>query len=462
MKRHLASILLLAWMLAAPLGALGGTSAGSEVPAVNAPYLNADFWISRLRHPDRVLLDAAAVRAQNARMMRSDPSMHDLDAIAPTLERAQVQGWIETLASRPRAVLYDATNTPLGEDRIDQILDNRALDTIPAQQATRFGLIVRRAALRSFPTDLRVFSAGGDTDIDRFQESALFPGTPVIVAHASRDGRWRFVVSPRYAAWVASDAIAEGDRGQVLGYPRQSPARTVTGAVVRTAFAPGAPAFSSLPLDMGVRLPLAPSQRVVNGQNAYTSWPVLLPTRNEEGRLQLSPALLPRTADTHASALPLTQANTLRQAFKFLGERYGWGHDYGARDCSGFVSEIFRSMGVLLPRNTGDQARSPVLSRKHFGDGDDRQRTSAVDGLQPGDLVYIPGHVMLVIGRIGRAPYVIHDIHGGKVADGHGGLRALQLNAVSVTPLLPLRFDDGARFVDRITDIVRIGQPTAQ
>jgi hypothetical protein len=32
----------------------------------------------------------------------------------------------------------------------------------------------------------------------------------------------------------------------------------------------------------------------------------------------------------------------------------------------------------------------------------------------------------------------------------------LHLNAVSVTPLTPLRFDDGARFVDRITDIVRI------
>ena len=377
------------------------------------------------------------------------------------LARPQVRGWIDKLAARPKATLFDATGGQIANAVLDRIIDNRDVDAIPETQSTRYGLVVRRAALRSFPTDLRVFSSIGDTDIDRFQESALFPGTPVVIAHRSRDRHWLFVVSPRYAAWVDADAIAEGDRQQVLAYADRTPYRIVTGATVRTAFTPDAPAVSSLQLDMGVRLPLSTTAGdSVNGQNPYTSWTVDLPVRAADGKLAFAPALIAALDGTASAPLPLTRANLLRQAFRFLGERYGWGHDYATRDCSGFVSEVYRSMGVLLPRNTGDQARSPALDRLHFdGDGATPQRKAALRRLQVGDLVYLPGHVMLVIGRIGGAPYVIHDIHDGKVRDADGRLRSLHLNAVSVTPLMPLRFDDGTLFADRITDIVHI-RPT--
>src|SRR3546814_7378157 len=91
-----------------------------------------------------------------------------------------------------------------------------------------------------------------------------------------------------------------------------------------------------------------------------------------------------------------SRANLIRQAFKFLGERYGWGHSYGTRDCSGFVSEIYRSFGVQLPRNTSAQSVSPALNRLAFDAGDSRdKRMEAASGLQVGDLVYIPGHVMM-------------------------------------------------------------------
>ena len=430
----------------------------STVPGVEPAYLGPGFWIARLRHPDRVQLEPAEIARRNELLLRNDPSMHDLSALPAQLPRTQVQAWIEGLAARPKATLFDATGTPIGSDRLDRIADNRDLDGIPDTQPIRFGLVVHRAALRSFPTDLRVFSSIGDTDLDRFQESALFPGTPVVIAHRSRDQRWLFVVSPRYAAWVAVDAIAEGDRAQVLGYGDRIPYRIVTDASLRTAFTPDAPNVSLLQLDMGVRLPLSSvAGNDVNGQNPYTSWTVELPVRQTDGKLAFVPALVARQDGTAPMPLPLTQANVLRQAFRFLGERYGWGHDYGTRDCSGFVSEVYRSMGMLLPRNTGDQASSPVLDRLHFaGEGPSRERTAALQRLQVGDLVYLPGHVMLVIGRVGNVPYVIHDIHDGKVRDDDGRLRSLHLNAVSVTPLLPLRFDDGTRFVDRITDIVRI------
>jgi hypothetical protein len=181
-----------------------------------------------------------------------------------------------------------------------------------------------------------------------------------------------------------------------------------------------------------------------------------LPIRDGDGKLQFVPALLQKNTDTAGDYLPLTKANIIRQAFKFLGERYGWGHDYNGRDCSGFVSDVYGSMGVLMPRNTGDQAASPALHRIGLGAADHHKRMQAVAALQVGDLVYIPGHVLLVIGRIDGVPYVIHDINGGSYVGDDGQLHPMHLNAVSVTPLTPLMFDRAQSYIDRITSIVRI------
>ena len=450
----LLALLAFAWPPSAPTATL--VARAGDVPGVQAAYLAPGVWIARLRKPDRLLFDAGEIDRRNERMMRTDPSMHALRSLPTRLSQAQVRGWVAALAPAPDAPLFDAVGARIPTSVIESIVDNRDVDDIPDMQPTRYGLVVHRAALRTFPTGLRVFKSVGDTDIDRFQESALFPGTPVVIAHRSRDRDWLFVVSPRYAAWVVADSIAEGSRQQVLAYADQAPYRIVTDATLRTVFTPEAPAVSQLQLDMGVRMPVATAAvGNVNGQNPYGPWAVELPVRNGDGTLAFAPVLIPRNAGTAAAPLPLTRANILRQAFKFLGERYGWGHDYGARDCSGFVSEVYRSMGVVLPRNTGDPARSPPLDRLHF-DGATPARIAALAALQPGGLVYLPGHVMLVIGRIDGAPYVIHDIHDGKVRAADGTLRSLHLNAVSVTPLMPLRFDDGTRFADRITDIVRI------
>lgn len=433
----------------------------SGVIGVPDMYLTPEFWAARQSAPDAVLMSRGAIDARNARLLREDASMHDLSALPATLARARVAGWIDELASPPSKPLWDEAGQPVAKATLDAIVANRATGAIPATQTTRFGMAVRRAALRAFPSALRVFSSQGDTDIDRFQESTLFPGDPVVLAHASADGKWRFVVSARYAAWVEADAVAEGDRATVLAYGARTPYRIVTGAKPRTVYAREQPQLSELQLDMGLRIPLAdaPPDQPVNGQHPYSSWILDLPLRNRDGSLGFAPALLQRNADTAADYLPLTRANLLRQAFKFLGERYGWGHSYNGRDCSGFVSDVYRSMGVQMPRNTGDQAVSPVFPRTHFEPGDSRaKRLEAIAAMDVGDLIYIPGHVMMYIGDVDGMPYVIHDTSGGSYLGADGQPRSMHLNGVSVTPLLPLRFGKDHDYVDRITNIVRVAK----
>ncbi|WNL46869.1 SH3 domain-containing protein [Dyella sp. BiH032] len=431
----------------------------SGVIGVEQAQLNPAFWIRQAPDADAVVLDTKAIAARNATLFKVDPSMHDLHALPKTIDRAQVLKWIGDVSKRPTRTLYDEAGQPVPAATIDAQLAALALDKVPDAQKTRFGLVVRRAALRSFPTALRVFSRQGDTDIDRFQETAEFPGTPVAIVHASADGRWLFVVSPRYAAWVERDAVAEGAREQVLAYADQAPYRVITGAVERTVYTREQPGVSQLALDMGVRVPLAQGlapDQPVNGQHAYSSYALELPIRQADGSLAFSPALLQKHTDSSADYLPLTRANLIRQAFKFLGERYGWGHAYDARDCSGFVSDVYRSMGVQMPRNTSAQAVSPGLDHTAFTEQDGREvRERAVEQLQVGDLIYIPGHVMMMLGRIDGEPYVIHDTQGLSYRDG-GAMRRVKLNEVSVTPLRPLMFNDRQSYIDRMTSIVRI------
>jgi len=454
------------------LGGFGGPSLAREavvpspvaVPAsgvigIEPAHLSPEFWVARADRPDTVVMDRTAIAAQNAKLMQLDDSMHDLQQMPTTLTRAQVRGWIDDLSSRPTKPLFDVDGNAVPTATLDGIVDALNLDAIAETQSTRYGLVVHRAPLRTFPTLLRVFSSQGDTDIDRFQENALFPGTPVVITHASRDGDWLFVVSPRYAAWIEKRYVAEGSKDAVLGYGERTPYRIVTAAKALTVYTRERPQVSELQLDMGVRVPLAdvPADAPVNGQHPYTSWILELPVRGDDGALGFAPALLQKNADSAGDYLPLTRANIIRQAFKFLGERYGWGHDYNGRDCSGFVSEVYRSMGVELPRNTSDQSVSPALNRIAFSATDSRERRmQAVAALQIGDLVYIPGHVMMMIGRIGDVPYMIHDTNGGSYLGADGQLHSMHLNAVSVTPLTPLQFNTTQTYVDRITNIVRI------
>ncbi len=447
---HFRIAAVLAWAIGAA-SACAADPVALPVPAhgvigVEAPQLTPEFWIARLSQPDQIVLDPSTIAARNDKLLHVDGSMHDLRALPATLTREQVNGWIKAMSERPTRPLFDANGKLLSPEQIDLLLANLALPTIPESQPTRYGLVVHRADLRTFPSALRAYSRQDDHDIDRFQESALFPGTPVVIAHQSADGNWLFVVSPRYAAWVDKARIAEGNAAQVFGFVDKTPYRIVTGATATTVHTPEQAALSELRLDMGTRVPLLidwPATQIVNGQHPYSSHIIELPVRGDDGKLSLVPALLQKNTDTQGDYLPLTRANILRQAFKFLGERYGWGHSYDARDCSGFVSDVYSSMGMRMPRNTRDQSISPGLEHRSFGDADDHEaRLAAARALQVGDLVYIPGHVMMAIGSIDDVPYVIHDTTGLSYRGRDGSRTRVDLNEVSVSPLTPLLFND--------------------
>ena len=431
----------------------------SGVPGVSVEQLTPDYWVAKQPRSRKPQLDPAAIAAQNAKLFELDTSVNDVAATPDTMPSADVKQRMDELSQLTQRTLYREDGQPMGGVERKALLDSLARDTLEGDVPVRFGLVVRRASVRAFPTLTRAFTEPGNNDIDRFQESALFPGTPLAILHASADDQWWFVISPLYVAWIPKVDVAIGSRADVFGYAKREPAVIITGADVDTVHTPEEPRVSRLRLDMGVRLPLRagwPANEPVNGQNPYNAWVVELPARRADGTLEFVPALVPRSADVSTEYLPLERTALVRQSFKFLGERYGWGHDYGTRDCSGFVSEVYRSFGVVIPRNTSDQATSPALDRVAFADGDVESRRKAIANVDTGDLVYIPGHVMMVIGKDRGIHYVIHDTTGFNARGDDGAIQRVKLNGVSVTPLETLLGSDGTPYVDRITAIQRI------
>lgn len=425
---------------------------------ITAEKLEPDYWLSKAPAPNKVLMTPETINERNTRLLSQEPSMVYWPNWPNQVAAESIRKRIMGLASLPAGPLFVHENKPITE--ADTLLwqDNLALDTITPADNHDFGLIVQRTSVRRFPTAMPAHDWRGGLDIDRLQESALFPGTPVAVLHESRDRRWLFVQADNYAGWVSAESVALAMRETVMAYARKMPRLYITGAQIRTVFHPYAQDVSEKVLDMGISLPLLkdwPLSKPVNDQGTLGSWVVELPSRNSNGLLHIKPVLIPRSADVSTSPLPASAATLLRQSFKFLGERYGWGHDYNGRDCSGFVSEIYRSLGIFMPRNTGDQARSTQSERIAFEGLTSAERRLALKQLRIGDLIYIPGHVMMVIGQEADGPWVIHDVQrAGMLIDGK--FWPLALNSVAVTPLLPLASGPQTPFIEKITAVQRL------
>ncbi len=464
--RTLATILALACAAGAAPAADQRIPAGispAGIPAFSEDMLNPEFWIGRLLEPNVILLDARQAAARRAAAYAPQGGFKDLQAIPATLDRAQVADWLKQAEQSPVKLAVDDAGKPVTPSLLAALKRNAGLERIAASNPARYGLSVRRAQLRTLPTERVFYAANDQRDYESLQAGILFVGEPVVIAHASVDGKWLLVMSAQGPAWVRADDIAEGARDAVFGYAARAPGRVVTGDQVRTAYTPEAPALSELLLDMGTALPIAdvPADQPVNGASPYASWPLAVPVRGQGGKLEFKAALLRRSADSAPGYLPLTRANIIRQSFKLLGERYGWGHQYNARDCSGLIAEAYRSMGVLLPPSSAVQGASTAFQHQSFTDKDSHaDRLKALAEAQVGDLVVVPGHVLMIVGHIKGEPYVIQDVPYAVFKDpASGAMRRTKLNQVSVTPLLPLYADDKTLYVDAMTSLVHVTRP---
>ena len=427
----------------------------TDVIGISETQLSPSHWLDKLAQDNTLLMSQTNIVQFNQNLVRNNPYIVDPLAIAERLTKVELLAKINSISQPSKHERFYDNGNQLTQNDYASYIESTNQSAVKAENKVRYGLVVRRSVLRTFPTLDRVFKWGKDRDLDQFQESGLFPGDAVAILHVSKDQQWVLVQAYNYLAWMPKDDVAIGNKSDISAFKSDKNFIVVTGNKVFTNHVPNHEALSNIQLDMGIRLPLAKRSEygdALYGQNPYANYIVKLPVRNSEGNLVLKLVPIPRGQDVRVGYLPFTKQNIITQSFKFLGERYGWGHDYNGRDCTGFIGEIYKSFGLLMPRNSGQQANGDYGQNNFFAKKSVKtDKLKVIEQMQVGDLIYTPGHVMMYLGLENSMPYIIHDVKDLAFIDERGEEYRGTLNGVSVTPLLPLK-----DYVNNITNIKRI------
>ncbi|MBF0546097.1 MAG: SH3 domain-containing protein [Candidatus Riflebacteria bacterium] len=410
-----------------------------NIPGVTEEMFEGSFWLNRISDPDRIIMSPKEIERYNRKSFRECEMLKDLQNFKRVFTKSEVVEMIKKVSSRPTSKRY-MEGKELPEGYFDALEKNVNLGGIPERIIVRFGITVKRTEMRAFPTIDRIFSEPDDYEFDRFMETALYPVEPLAILHTSSDGKWFFAQAYNYLAWIAASDVAFADRDTLFSDLDSDNFLVVTGKRVFTGFNPQEPEISEMQLDMGVRVPLAVRSEIpmeINGQHPAGNFVVKLPVRSQDGNLEWKLGLISRAEDVHVGYLPLTIRNIVMQAFKFLGQRYGWGGMFNTRDCSAFIMDNFRSMGVMLPRNANEQGKLALGTKYNMPDEMDIEaRKKLFDRLPPATPVYMAGHAMLYLGKYENDYYIIHDFSGFSAPDQSGVFKKSKTRGVLVTPLL--------------------------
>lgn len=486
------SLVLLSGVALAALGACGGaTSSGEEAPAtaassapavasscagpldapeilprVDGAELSLEHWLARAEAShldlDAVLLDEAAIVSHDAAVGNGGDDLPFARAslgVTPTPElvEREVRERLEYLHERLASAAYVLE----GDAHADAAMLARFDVPSPIPETNgELRVVTERVLLRCGPTDTSFYTSPIDPAFDRnacstlerqevVQVLARWPGTPSML-----------LVRSRYAlGWLPEDAplspalAAEGpERDAWVSGAR---ARSLGSTTVRATGVPeGVLAPAELGLDGDVLLPLDPNDpsRVLfaTPHGLFRSEPIAA------GVLQ------PTTR-------PLTRRAFLTEAFRHLGEPYGWGGVGGGRDCSELVMDVLSTFDLDMPRHSARQAEAGSFSVAVPEDMPDAARLELFDrALESGIvLLHFPGHVMIYLGRTATGePRILHSFAEylepcTGAAEGSPPEVLRRVNRVSISDLELGRGTSRRAFVERVDHVVVFGPPPA-
>ncbi len=361
----------------------------------------ADMWVRRYEEKhgegtaDEIILTPAEIGDYNRGIANSCPTVVDMTEVPEKYTGEEILAMIKKYPM-PVGDKFDRNSGHIKPEKKAEIIENTAPESIESEVEVRLGVVTDRCDLKGFPTRLGFYEQNDPNFYySAIQETELVAGFPVFILHESRDGEFLFVQSYYYAGWVEKSKIAETDRETYLAFAHPEKYITVTDPAVTV---------DGATLSMGCRLPYVSEDE----ENFHA----LLPKSND-GKLETAEVSILKANSTYGF-LPYTMKNYYNQAFKYLGTMYGWGGADGGVDCSGFVCSVFRSFGIYLPRNAGEQEKYSGGEAVELGGLSPADMSSRLSKITRPATIHRKGHVMLYLGEYEGAQYIIHSPQGGE------------------------------------------------
>lgn len=405
-------------------------AAPTLLPGVSAEMNGPGYWIARHPAPDEKIMEETEIAAFNEGL-RERGLTHDLWGALPTgpalaREMEAAARWFSS------AGYYAATGKRVNAAFVEPLRRLMAIDTLPAYPDPRFAFLVERTGLRALPSAEPMLDAPGDWYTDNLLASSLEPGLPLVVLHDSADGRWSYVRTERASGWVPVEAFAQVD-AETFAAARDRAGVLVVAARAELFEDPACTRYA-LFVRMGTRLWAAPGETPNGTESDGTARPVVLPARDAAGNY--AERILWVAVDAvRDRPLPYTPRAVIAQAFRLLNAPYGWGGDFGERDCSQFLCEVFATVGLVLPRNSAAQAKAGIPAVGFSPGATEEAKRAALAACVPGaTIIRLPGHIMLYLGESGGEPFVIHSTFAYK-EPGFARDRWRLINRVAVSDL---------------------------
>ncbi len=362
----------------------------------------AGFWIGQHPAPSKVILSPKDIATFNQHIQDDLKLTRDIFALTQHFKTdALLNEFNKALNEFVQKDLFTKDGLRNGHTLLDKARLNMNAAGIVLGVAPRYGLVVHYADVRFLPIDEPLYESAGDVDFDQLQNSSYDVGTPVAVVHVSADKQWYYVFSAIAQGWVRADDVAIGDVKKISDYA-QSQDFVVATVPKADIFLNQQKTMFHDYVRMGARLPL-----VGKDQDSFV---VRVPVFDSENKLMIVDGYV-RAGHFHQGYLAYTAENILSQAFAMLNQPYGWGGMYGEQDCSAFLDEVFGTVGIILPRDSKDQAlvgQELSLFKPTLKDID---RVKAFDGVLAGSTVLtMKGHIMLYVGSVNKKPYAIHAV----------------------------------------------------
>ena len=368
--------------------------AAALMPNTPAVCNNVSTWLKP--GGDKVLATPAQIQGMNKAMLST--TMSDLAKQPATMSGNTLKGYLNAYTME-----YDQyiNGSRMSEGFAKSLLAD-AYGNIPPSAPVKYGVVVSRSDLRSFPTLARAFDSPGDTKFDNWQETAVDPGSPALILHKNTKGNFVFVQLPSYRGWLPANKVAVTDRKTWLEFAEPKEFGVVTDKLLTVSGA--GPTYWLY--QMGSKIPVTAKGRL------------LLPLRNAKGYLNPVEMPAPWGDKLHKGYLPYTENNLVKMAFKHLGAPYGWGGMFNSVDCSAYIQDIYATMGVHLPRNGDEQA--DAYNGTNLKGLSWQERDNIIKKMPTGTILFTPYHVMLYLGLYKGRPYMIHSTgsYGAKTADG--------------------------------------------
>ena len=315
----------------------------------------------------------------------------------------------------------------------DAMSANAALGSYPSR--CQPAITVRNANLRELPTSEPRFSEPTpnpkSNPFDYFQYSLLPVGTPVLIAHTTRDGRWHYVECPVAGGWVADEDLAP-----VSAEFRHMYRNTAFAALVRDRVNIATPT-GSIVANIGALLPMRSGASTAEGAGSGQSTiDIMTPVKGMDGMAELAQASL-SSADAVPWPMRMTPGNVAKVGNVMMGQPYGWGGMFGDRDCSALTRELFTPFGIWLPRNSVAQARTGVVNMLEGMPTEAKEDQILRNGVPFLSLVGMRGHIMLYVGKYNGRPVIFHNVWGVRTVEGSDTDGRFVIGRAVVTSITP-------------------------